>query len=293
MKDLGPIEGPPTPRRIVTFRGWPGLEHWTPPKKPSRHHDRLADRNGLVMIVLANRSASIAEFGVGAYLEINGRAILGGGVIVPDHISDWVARGLDEWVLCYSLETTSGVRSLHVVTRSAFCEPHHGPFARVVYAGAGWCIGADLGTTLGLLVEHTSWRNGRHDGECELWLPGWGKEHDRGRWKRCSPHRPQIWMEERRAGTSVRFAPLEMGFGRYDRGRQWRDAFIDTKGLAHALDGDRAASLSEHLENAGLAPVEFLVAVNLDARGAKHAFHQVLAIHSLAVALDEQASRWF
>src|ERR1019366_1486656 len=69
--------------------------------------------------------------------------------------------------------------------------------------------------------------------------------------------------------------------------------FIDVLSLAYALDGDRGASLSEHRENFDLSPVELPVSVALDAAGAAQITQAVLAVHELAVTLDEDAGQWF
>jgi hypothetical protein len=279
--------------RVITFRGWPGLAYWEQPKKPPRYYDRLADRRGIVIVAFANLSASIDEFGGGAFLIVTGKSVHLAGLIIPDGTPETVVAELERWAMCHPLVTTTGDRPWSVLHLSEFCDPSIGEFARVAYTGAGWCIGADLGRTLSLLAVHVGWRHGANDGECEIWLPGWGREHERGRWKRRSPHRPQIWIEPRRIGWRAEFASVERGNGRYERGRQWRGGFFDTLSLAYALDAERGASFAEHLENVGLPPFDLPFSVHLDVDGAQCMADAVLAVHALTVALDDRASRWF
>jgi hypothetical protein len=63
--------------------------------------------------------------------------------------------------------------------------------------------------------------------------------------------------------------------------------------LAYALDADRSASFTEHCANFGLAPTELPIAVAVDDDGASRVAGAVVAIHSLAVVLDDHAGRWF
>src|SRR5664280_1612932 len=131
--------------------------------------------------------------------------------------------------------------------------PRSGLFNRRAYSGAGWCVGADLGRTFGLCAEHFAGQNEPNADSFEVWLPGWGKEHDRGRWKRVSPHRPSLRATSERVGWRIEFGPCEKEHGKRVDGRLWRGAFLDVLSVAYALDADRGASFAEHGAHAGLA----------------------------------------
>ena len=285
-------------RRVINLRGWPGLEDWQAPSQPPVYTDRLAERAGLVVVAAARPGAVPESFGLGAYLEVIGPSVLTAGLIVPDDLVGSDTDGLRSWSETQWLETTAGHRSWTVVTLSAFCDPRRGPLARRAYARAGWCIGADLGRTFGLMADHCAPRRGRNAGSWQLWLPGWGTQHANG-WKKASPHRPPLRLTPRRVGWQVEFAPC--GTDAHGRalgkripdGRTWRGAFVDVLSLAYALDADRGASFAEHAQDLGLEPFELPVSVSVDQEGAARTVEAALAVHRLAVVLDEHAARWF
>ena len=279
--------------RIIHFRGWPGLDHWEPPRPPAIYSDRLVDRRGLVIFGASKRGSSTGEFGLGAYAVVTGKAIHECGLVVPDNLSNGELNDLERWAVLNQIETTAGPRPWRIVPRTEFCDPRNGVFMQVAYSGAGFCIGAELGRTIGLLADHVSWRNGGGDGECEAWLPGWGKELDRGRWKRVSPHRPAIRMRAQRVGWRLRFAPLPKGHGKYVGDRQWRGEFIDTMSLAYALDADRGAGFGDHLHHFGVDLASLPVSLSLDDEGATYAAGAVRSIHALVATLDERSAEWF
>jgi hypothetical protein len=280
-------------RRVVNFREWSGLEHWHAPKAPPPYSPRLADRVGLVLVSAAALGAEAERFGLGAYLVVIGRSVLDAGLIVPDDLDGETLAAITEWAGAHPVETTSGAKPWETVTLSDFYDHRHGVFNQRAYVGAGWCIGADLGRVFGLAAEHVGARLGQNARTWEAWLPGWGKEHEHGRWKRSSPHRPPLRVEARRVGWQITFGPCEKGHGKRIDGRIWPGAFIDVLSLAYSLDGDRGASFSEHRENFGLAPSELPIAVSVDEVGAAEVTRAVLAIHELVVALDEHAAQWF
>lgn len=286
------------PVHVVNLRGWPGLDDWQRPTTPPPYTDRLGDRMGLVLFSAAERGALPERFGLGVYLEVVGRSVVGGGIIVPDQMAPDRLQEIAQWALGHHLATTTGPRAWSVVTVSQFYDPREGTFALRTYCGAGWCIGANLGRTLALPAEHCGARLGTNADSWELWLPGWGTRHQRGRWKKRSPHRPPLWATARRVGWQVTFAPC--GTDRHGKpagkrvgGRLWRGAFLDLVSLAYALDGDRSASFAEHCADLGLSPTDLAVALTLDAEGARDVADTVTALHALAVTLDEHAGRWF
>jgi hypothetical protein len=253
----------------------------------------LADRIGLVIAAASELGATPELFGLGAYEVVSGPSVLSAGVIVADDLGAKQRAVLKRWSRDHCIETPSGRRRWRVVTLSEFFDPRTGPFVQNAYSGAGWVIGADLGRIFGLAAEHAGTRLGKNADAFQVWLPGWGKEHERGRWMRGSPHRPPLWIEARRVGWRVAFGPSAKQCGKYVDGRQWRGAFLDVLSLAYALDADRGASFSEHRENFGLSPLELPVAVALDKSGVAAVTDAVVAVHELVVALDENAARWF
>ncbi len=278
---------------VVNLRGWPGLEHWKAPPAMTPYSDRLGDRIGLIVASASLVGAVPEQFGLGAYLQTLGPSVIAGGLIVADAVSAPAMRTIKRWANGTPLMTTMGPRPWDVCTLGEFYDPRMGVFTKTAYSGAGWCIGADLGRTLGIGASHCSPRNGPQRDGWEVWLPGWGKPHTGGRWKRVSPHRPAIRIRARRVGWQVQFGPLEQGNGKQIGGHQWTGAFIDLLSLAYALDGDRGASFSEHRENHGLAPYELPISVPWSNAGAGRMAASVLAMHEFALVLDRRAAEWF
>jgi hypothetical protein len=292
--------------RVVLLRGWPGCDRRRPPPAPSRQAPRLWQRNAIVVFAAArlDRSrpgvATPERLGLAAALVTCGPSVSTGCVIVGDDLAatDELGR-LQDWAATHALATTIGPRPWQVATLGEFFDPGASAegqpwaFTPNAYSGAGFCIGADLGRTFGLAAEHCSPRRGQHYGGWELWLPGWGRPHDRGRWKRVSPHRPPLRLMARRVGWQVEFGPCEQGNGKQHQGRVWRGDFVDVMSLGYALDADRGASFAEHCADFGVPAFELPLAVDVDPVGAEQVTGAVAAIHALAVALDEQAGRWF
>ena len=281
---------------MVNVRAAPNLDAWRPPVAPPTHSPRLADRVALVIVASALLSAIPEIFGLAACLEIVGRSVLGGVIIVPDDLPRAVRANLLRWAKRHPLDTISGPRPWSVLTLSEFFEPYSGLFARRAYSGASWCIGADLGRVFGLAAEHWGGRHGPNVDSWVVWLPGWGRQHADGRWMRRTPHRPPLWMTARRVGWQVEFAPCgkdQAGqpAGKRVGGRVWRGAFIDVMSLAYALDADRGASFAEHCANFGLDAIELPLAVTPDAAGAARMTEAVTAVHALVFALDAEAAR--
>ena len=276
--------------RQVVLRGWPGLDHYKAPRAPTGYVRRLGDRAALVLTTAAEASHVPERFGLGAFLEIGGPSVVRAGIIVPDRLVHDDPAALDAvsaWGRSYPVSSPKGRLPWEIVTLGSFFHPRSGQFVRRAYSGAGWCIGADLGRIFGLCAEHWLGRNEPHADGFEVWLPGWGKEHDRGRWKRVSPHRPSLWVTSQRVGWRVEFGPCEKDHGKRVNGRLWRGAFLDVLSVAYALDADRGASFAEHGANVGLNLAELPIAVTVDAGGAALVAQAVTDIHELAVALEQ------
>jgi hypothetical protein len=291
---------------VVNLRGWAGLEGWRQPTQPTTKTSRLGQRVSIVLLAASDASATDDRLGLGAFLVVRGRSVLDAGIIVADDpaAGDPAAvADIEAWAHTHPAQTTVGPRPWRVVTVSAFCVPFatvdNAPWAFQprAYSGAGFVVGADLGRTFGLLAEHCGARRGANADGWEVWLPGWGRRTDNG-WHRVSPNRPELRMKARRSGWAIEFAPCGKDangrpFGKRLDGRSWRGAFIDVFSLAESVDADRAGSFGEHRQNLGLEAVELPVQVPVDRQGAARVTEAVLAIHQLALALDDEAARWF
>jgi hypothetical protein len=241
------------------------------------------------VVTAAAEAGRVPErFGLGAFLEIAGPSIVRAGIIVPDQIDHDAAalEAITAWGCSNSVSSPKGRLPWETVTLGSFFDPRSGLFARRAYNGAGWCIGADLGRTFGLCAEHWLGRNEPHSDGFEVWLPGWGKEHERGRWKRASPHRPALRVASERVGWRIEFGPCAKGNGKRVDGMVWRGAFLDVLSVAYALDADRSASFAEHGANLGLALAELPLAVTVDADGAAAVARAVSDIHDMVLTLD-------
>ena len=276
------------------MRGGPGSDGWRPPTAPPGYATRLSDRHGLVLAMASELGVTQERFGLGAFLVVEGRSVLDAGVIIADDLEAGTLEEIEGWASHQRMTTSAGRRRFRVVTLPEFFDPRKpGVFTQTAYSGVGWVIGADLGRIFGLTAEHVVERTGRNQGSWECYPPGWGVLHERNRVKRSSPHRPPLRLTPRRVGWQVEFGPCEKRCGKYVDGRQWRGAFVDVLSLAYALDADRGGSFSEHRENFGLESVELPISVSTDVCGACRMADAVMAVHKLAIELDEHASRWF
>ena len=199
-------------RYVVHFRGWPGIEGLEFTNRLPVYSPRLADRLGLVIVAASELGTEAERFGLGAYLVVHGRTVIRGRDHRPrrhrrneprrhhrmgrKRLSE---RPVDDFVGRYP-----AVR----VLRSPLGDLH-----QRAYSGAGWCIGADLGRTFGLMAEHVVPRRGPNQDSWDLWMPGWGTRGERGNVHRASPHRPCLRVESRRVGWQglLRTVPRENG----------------------------------------------------------------------------------
>jgi len=282
-----------TLRAVVNLRAWPGVDEWKRPTQSAPYSPRFAERTGLVLFAAADVESETDVFGLGAYLEVSGPSVLGGGLIIPDGLSDGQRNTIERWALSHPVDTVSGSRPMRIETLKEFCEPKAGTFNRRAYSGAWWCVGSDFGRTFGLMSDHQIARNGKNGGSWEIWLPGWGRRHADGGMKRIFPHHPPLRISSRRVGWQVQFGPCEKGAGKRINGRAFRGNFIDVMSLAYSFDADRGASFAEHREDSGLSPFDLPITVPVDANGADSVTGAVQAIHELVLTLDGEAGRWF
>jgi hypothetical protein len=288
-------------RHVVNVRGWPGLDDYRPPSAPVAHTERLGDPMALVVVAAAKAGCVPEEFGLGAFLVVVGSSVIQAGLVAPDDLPrnyPVSATALRAWATSHLVVTTTGPRPWIVRTLSEFYDPLTGEFVRRAYSGGDFCVGADLGRVFGLAAAHCGSRTGEYADEWELWLPGWGRAHPGGRWKRRSPHRPSLRVSARRVGWQVEFGPCGTDAegrlaGKRVRGRMWCGRFVDSLSLAYALDGDRSASFAEHCANFGLPAQELPVAVTVDEAGAECIAQAAHAVHTLTVVLDARAGQWF
>ena len=283
---------PPTPV-ISLIRHWPGLQEWSPPKKAPKYVDALMDRRGLVFFSAAELESLDERFSIGGFLVINARAIDRAGIIIPDGTSQVQRDELSAWAENNVISTTSGEEPFEIMDLKDFCDPQIGLFHQVAYGGAGFVIGVDLIRSLAMISQHHVWRHDRHDGDAELYLPGWGKKQASGRITKTSPHRPPLQVSPRRAGGFVRFGSLPRKQGNKVKGKSWNGEFIDLTALAYAFDSDRSADFKEHLEHFEISSSALASCLSCDATGAELVRRVLEDQHALALRLDGIAASWF
>jgi hypothetical protein len=289
---------------ILNLQDWPGREGVSAKPLRLRPFERFADRSAIVFVAAAERYAPEERFGLGAYLSITGRSVLGAGLVVPDGRSD-VSEVLQVWCEGRAVETPAGPRRWECLTLREFFDYRTGLFTKRVYAGAGWLVTADLGRTLGLVAE--AWAPTRATNRSDFWrggfklyLPTWskidGRENHEGRLDPVSPHRPAFLVK--RAGAHGYVAQFDRGQGgalagkRNPDGTPYRGRLLDVVTAGHVFDGVDSGELGDHLEAFGLSRLDLPAAVTLDIEGAEIMAGLVEAVRSLALVLDEEASRW-
>jgi hypothetical protein len=279
----------------VNVRGWPGLTQWQPPRPARQPFRRLGDRVALVMHFAHLGGTSPGDGALGAYLLIAGPSVIEAGMVVPDHLDPGQVAFIHVWAAGTVADTLQGPHPWRICTLSQFFHPRTGIFVRTTYTGMGWCIGADLGRVLAMVAEHVTMRAEPHADMWELWLPGWGKVHDRGRIKRVSPHRPCLRLRARRAGWQVDYGPvnLKKGFGMVDGTTYRHGEFLDLLTAAYVLDADRGASYGEHRVNFDLTPMDLPLLVTPDSDGLNGLADVVQGMHAFSLVLAVQGATWF
>jgi hypothetical protein len=280
-----------------------------------RRAERFGDRNGLILVAVAERYAMPERWGLGLALRVVGPTVGGAVLIAHDDLEPARREALEQWAAGTRLRTPGGRQPVEVVTRSPFLDPDTGLFTRRVYVGAGSCVTADEGRSFGLLADwwrpatDPFWRGG-----VSMGLPGWGVVEDRldddGRdhsgW-RPSLHRPVLRAKAigphgviarfGKAGRNGR-TPTGEPAGRWERdpatGRYGPSMghLIDLIGPAHAFDGIDTGDLREHLAAFGLPPLEVPAQIPVDPAGAQQLLDVALGVHQLALALDREAALW-
>lgn len=278
---------------VVNVRGWPGKERWKPPRPMSEPLSRMGDRVALVMHFAGVGPPQPDTATLGAYLLIVGPSVIEAGIIVPEEMKRGLVTQIHDWAGVHPVDTLRGPMPWCIRTMSEFFHPRTGIFMRTTYTGRGWCIGADLGRVLAMVAEHDTVRVEPHADMWELWLPGWGKVHDRGRIKRVSPHRPCLRMRARRVGWQVDYGPVEKGNGIWEGTTYRHGEFLDLLSAAYVLDADRGASYAEHGANFELPLAEPPLCVTADGAGLHTLADTVRGMHAFSLVLDVAASLWF
>jgi hypothetical protein len=294
---------------ILNLQDWPGRAGVS--AKPIRRQpsDCLSDHSGIVFVAAAERYAPEERFGLGPFLSITGRSLHRAGLVVPDDPPE-VVKAMRDWCASRFVDTPAGPRPWECLTLSEFFDYRTGLFTRRVYCGAGWLVTSDLGRTLGLVAEAPlpgkEWGAPRGDfwrGGFKLHLPTWAKVDARegrgGVLDAVSPHRPALRVKTAGAhGYFAQFARAPGGAGvgagkRNPDGTAYRGRFLDVIQLAHVLDGVDSGDLGDHLEAFGFDRIDVPAAITVDAEGAEQMARLVEAVRSLAIVLDDEASKWF
>jgi hypothetical protein len=215
---------------------------------------------------------------------------------------------LQDWAAATTYVSPRGMGHVAVMKRSGFCHPDDGPVLRA-YTGGAFLLTADEGRSLGLLAEHWAPARGRFAGGFSMGLPGWGElatrtdntKAGRPRWQALA-HRPVLrakalgghgmvaeWARACRGGR----LPNGAQAGHWERDRPFLGRIIDLIGPAFALDGIDTSDLAEHLGAFGLPAHSVPASLPVGPEAAGHLLAVARAIHDLALALDEEAIRWW
>jgi hypothetical protein len=298
--------------RRINLRAWPGRPVPTARRAPNRRGaERLVHRGAMVLVVVAERGAVPERLGLGVALATLGPTIAQAFVVVADDLCDHDPGALAEirsWAKATTAAPTWAHRHPDVVTHSQLCDPDHGPILRA-YTGGAYLLTADEGRTLGLLAVHAAAARGTFDGGFSLGLPGWGEVttwtdgagRQRQGW-RALAHRPVLRAKalgghglRAEWGRASRGGKLPSGgqAGHWERGRPFLGRIVDLIGPAFALDGIDSSDLAEHLAAFGLTGDGIPAALPITAASAVALHGTARAIHALALALDEEADRWW
>ncbi len=296
----------------VNLRAWPGrAPAGARSARPRRNPERLIGRRALVLVLVAERGVVPERIGLGVALSVVGPTVAEVFLLVADELSDRdpaAMASLGDWAGARTYPTPRGLGHPRILTHSAFCDPNDGPLLWT-YTGGAFLVTADEGRSLGLLAVHAAPARGTFEGGFSLGLPGWGQVETwvdkSGRPRRgwaALAHRPVLrakalgshglraeWCRAARGGRLPDGRPA----GRWERGRPFLGRIVDLVGPAFALDGIDSSDLGEHLAAFGLQPLALPAALPVTAESADALYAVALAIHALALALDEEASRWW
>ena len=299
--------------QMINLRAWPGRPEPKDPR-PDRAPtapERLVHHGALVLVLVAERGAIPERVGMGICLSTLGPTIKQVCLIVDDDLEGRDPEALtllQAWAEDTSYVTPRGHGHLAVVTRSGFCDPDDGLILRA-YTGGAFLLTADEGRTLGLLAEHTGAARGRFSGGFSLGLPGWceprtwvDKQDRRHEVMGSKLHRPKLrakalgghglMAEWGRAGRNG-LTPDGRAAGQWHGGRPYLGRIVDLVGPAFALDGIDTGNLAEHLGAFGLPALSVPPALPVSPEAAATLYALARAIHRLALALDEEAARWW
>ena len=297
----------------INLRAWPGRGEVRTARAPRRPvaPQRLQRHRGLVVVLVAERGAVPERLGLGVALSVLGPTVVRTCLLVTEGLS---ARDPDAfadlgtWAQGVSYPTPRGPGHPEVLSRRAFCDPDDGLLLRA-YTGGAFLLTADEGRTLGLLAEHAAPARRRFAGGFSMGLPGWGEVtswvdadgRERHGW-RALPHRPVLrakalgghgllveWARASRGGR----LPSGAQAGHWERGRPFLGRIVDLIGPAFALDGIDSSDLAEHLGAFGLPALSLPAALPVVPASAEGLSAVARAVHDLALALDEEAARWW
>ena len=297
----------------INLRAWPGRGEVKTSRasRPRPGPQRLAHHRGLVVVLVAERGVVPERIGLGVALSILGPTVVRIRLVVTDDLetrSPEAYSALSAWAQRVSYPTPWGIGHPSVVTRRAFCHPDDGLLLGA-YTGGAFLLTADEGRTLGLLAAHTAPARRRFAGGFSIGLPGWGQAttcvdaagQERHGW-RALPHRPVLrakalgghglmaeWARASRGGR----LPDGAQAGHWERGRPFLGRIVDLIGPAFALDGIDSADLAEHLAAFCLPALTLPAALPVVPDSAERLLAVARAVHDLALALDEEAARWW
>ncbi len=301
-----------TAAQVVNLRAWPGRAPVKERRRGSpRRPDRLVRRGALVLIVVAERGVVPERIGLGIGLWALGPTVAEVFVVTADDLmarDPGAYRALESWAAATTYPTPRGSGHPRLRTHAGLCDPDVGPLLRT-YTGGSFFLTADEGRTLGLLAVHAAPARGTFDGGFSLGLPGWGEVETwtdaQGRSRRgwvALAHRPVLRAKalgghglRAEWGRAARGGKLPSGqpAGRWDRGRPFLGRIVDLVGPAFALDGIDTSDLAEHLGAFCLPALSVPPALPVSPEAAATLYALARAIHRLALALDEEATRWW
>jgi len=298
---------------LVNLRGWPGRGEAGGTRQPREPiaAERLIHHGALVLVAVAERGAVPERFGLGVCLSVLGPTVAQVCLLVDDDLADrnpGAHEALQDWADATTFTTPRGPQCVAILTRSGFCHPDDGLILRT-YTGGAYLLTADGGRTLGLLAECTGAARGRFLGGFSLGLPGWCEQRTwvdkRGNSHQAMAsklHRPKLRVkalgghglmaEWGRAGRNGR-TPDGRVAGQWHNGRPFLGRVVDLVGPAFALDGIDTSDLAEHLGAFGLPALALPAAVPVISESASRLLYLARAVHQLALALDDEAARWW
>ena len=275
---------------------FPGGVAPRPVQDPATGTPRLTREDVLYMHVTSDAEAEREAPGL-MYFELwRGSRLIRHGLVLPDDLSHHRRKAFRDYAAAHSVDTIVGRRGMEVLTYSEFFDPRHGLYTLHAYERQGPVVVADLLRFFGIMGERFVRRSEPHPREWRVFLPGWGKEHDRGRVKWASPHRPSLRIWAQRVGGAAVFDPCAPGYGardRQNRERSGRGNHVDVLRWAYALTADRTGDFGELREDIGLSLHNLSTVLPVRTSSIARLVAHVAAIRETAKRLDEEGSRYF